>query len=146
MRLVLLALLLAQTPVPDEKPGEPFPFETAQRATYLEAFQAVEKGEVLQLPKEEKRKLVGTEEKPLRIIPGMTVLRPADAEESVLAWQMAIEKKDGPTALALTRQNLDVFPKKDPSWKENARKGAYIADDSEGAPRIVIVASGSVVL
>jgi transketolase len=79
----------------------------------------------------------------LRIIPGMTVLRPADAEESVLAWQMALDKKDGPTALALTRQNLEVFPKKDPAWKDKARRGAYVAEESEGTPEIVVVASGS---
>jgi transketolase len=79
----------------------------------------------------------------LRIIPGMTVIRPGDAEETVIAWQMALEKKDGPVALVLSRQNLEVFPKQDPRWKENVRKGGYIADDSEGPPSLVIVASGS---
>jgi transketolase len=78
----------------------------------------------------------------LRIIPGMTVLRPADAEETSLAYDIAISKKNGPVALALTRQNLEVFPKPD-QWKDNARNGAYVADDCEKEPDIVIVASGS---
>jgi transketolase len=79
----------------------------------------------------------------LRIIPGMTVLRPADAEETVEAWKMAMENISGPTALALTRQNLTVFEKSDSNWKETIRKGAYIAEDSSGKPDIIIVSTGS---
>ncbi len=78
----------------------------------------------------------------LRLIPGMTLIRPADAEESVLAYRIALEKKDGPVALALTRQNLEVFPKPS-TWMSDGRKGAYVADDSNGTPELVIVASGS---
>ena len=47
----------------------------------------------------------------LRVIPNMLVLRPADAEETAVAWTMAIERKDGPTVLALTRQNLEILKK-----------------------------------
>ncbi len=79
----------------------------------------------------------------LRAIPGLTVLRPADAEETQAAWQMAIENTNGPTVLALTRQNLEVFKKKDANWKENIKNGAYIVDDSDGEPEIIIVATGS---
>jgi transketolase len=79
----------------------------------------------------------------LRIIPNVRVLRPADAEETNEAWRMAIERRDGPTVIALTRQNLRVFEKGDPEWQQNIRKGAYTALDCEGAPEIVIAATGS---
>ena len=78
----------------------------------------------------------------LRIIPGMTMLRPADAEETTFAWKWAMEKTDGPVALALTRQNLTVF-EKPAGWEANAKRGAYIAKDSGGTPETVVLASGS---
>ena len=78
----------------------------------------------------------------LRVIPNLRVLRPADAEESAEAWAMAMERKDGPTALALTRQNTTVFSKDDTEWKKNLRRGAYIAAGS-GSAELVIIASGS---
>jgi transketolase len=79
----------------------------------------------------------------LRTIPGVDVLRPADAQETALAWQMAAERDDGPSALILTRQNLLTFEKADGNWQETARRGAYIARDSEGEPEVVIAATGS---
>ena len=79
----------------------------------------------------------------LRIIPGLTVLRPADGEETVEAWKMAMENTTGPTVLALTRQNLTVFAKNDSDWKSTIRKGAYIASDCNGKPDVVVVATGS---
>jgi transketolase len=79
----------------------------------------------------------------LRTIPNVDVLRPADAQETALAWLMACERDDGPTALILTRQNLEVFEKADPDWRQNARRGAYVALDCEGMPDVVIVATGS---
>ncbi len=79
----------------------------------------------------------------LRIIPGLTVLRPADGEETVEAWKMAVENITGPTVLALTRQNLTVFAKDDSDWKSTIRKGAYIAADCSGKPDVVLVATGS---
>ncbi|MCK5674927.1 MAG: transketolase, partial [Spirochaetales bacterium] len=69
--------------------------------------------------------------------------RPADAEETVEAWKMAMENTTGPTVLALTRQNLTVFAKDDSRWKETIRKGAYIAADCNGKPDVVVVATGS---
>jgi transketolase len=79
----------------------------------------------------------------LRTIPGLDVLRPADAQETAEAWVMAAERDDGPTALVLTRQNLLTFEKADSDWKKTARKGAYIASDCDGEPEIVLVATGS---
>jgi transketolase len=81
----------------------------------------------------------------LRAIPNLLVLRPADAEETVQAWRMALERTDGPTALALTRQNLTVFPKTDAKWTEHLAYGAYIASEavSGGDPELVLVATGS---
>jgi transketolase len=79
----------------------------------------------------------------LRVIPNVRVLRPADAEETAEAWVMAMERTDGPTVLALTRQNLPVIPKADPDWKNTLRTGAYIALKSQGAPEVVLIATGS---
>jgi transketolase len=78
----------------------------------------------------------------LRAIPGVRVLRPADAEETAQAWAMAMEYSGGPSVLALSRQNLTVFPKDDPDWKNTIRTGAYIVKKAE-KPDIVVIATGS---
>jgi transketolase len=78
----------------------------------------------------------------LRAIPNVRVLRPADAEETAEAWAMAMERTGGPTVLALSRQNLTVFPKADPDWKHTIRTGAYIALRAD-KPKAVILATGS---
>lgn len=76
----------------------------------------------------------------LRSIPNVTDMRPADGKETIAAWYYAATNKIGPTALALSRQNL-------PSYKETsaeeALKGAYILTDTEGTPDIILMASGS---
>lgn len=79
----------------------------------------------------------------LRAIPNLLVLRPADAEETAQAWRMALERSNGPTALALTRQNLTVFQKEDKKWREHCASGAYIASEAEGDPDLIVVATGS---
>ncbi len=79
----------------------------------------------------------------LRIIPGMCVLRPADAEETNAAWKIALMNRNNPTTLALTRQGLKVFPKADKNWRETIQKGAYIVKDTDGTPDTVVVATGS---
>jgi transketolase len=80
----------------------------------------------------------------LRIIPNLEVLRPADGEETNRAWEMALQRCDGPTALLLTRQNLRVFEKADSNWADSmASKGAYIVKESEGDLKAVLVATGS---
>ncbi|MDR3166689.1 MAG: transketolase [Treponema sp.] len=79
-----------------------------------------------------------------RVIPGLQVLRPADAEETAEAWVMAMERREGPTVLALTRQNVTVFPKADPEWKNTIRTGAYVVTPPEDAgPDVVVIATGS---
>ncbi len=79
----------------------------------------------------------------MRAIPNMTVLRPGDAQETAEAWLMAMENAQGPTLLALTRQNLTVYNKADASWTRTLRRGAYIVQDSDGPPEVVVVATGS---
>ncbi len=79
----------------------------------------------------------------LRAVPNVRVLRPADAEETALAWELAMERIDGPTVLALSRQNLSVLSKADPDWRNTARCGAYVARATEGEPDLVVVATGS---
>ncbi len=79
----------------------------------------------------------------LRLIPNLWVIRPADANEVSVAWEMAIERKDGPTAIILSRQKLGIIDRnRYPSHKE-ARKGAYILYDCEGTPDVILISSGS---
>ncbi|UTD03248.1 transketolase [Treponema socranskii subsp. buccale] len=79
----------------------------------------------------------------LRAIPGVQVLRPGDAEETVEAWKMAYESKDHPVCLALTRQKLTVYEKADKDWKKTIRTGAYVVQEGSAAPDITVLASGS---
>ncbi len=79
----------------------------------------------------------------LRTIPDLVTMRPGDAEETGAAWLFAMERSDGPVALALSRQGLKVYDKYDKDWKENIKKGAYIVKEAEGKPEIVIIATGS---
>lgn len=78
----------------------------------------------------------------LRIIPNMRVLRPGDPEETVLAWQMALDRADGPTSLVFSRQPLQVYQKFDRNWRDTVRDGAYVVLDAE-SPEVVLVATGS---
>ena len=79
----------------------------------------------------------------LRVMPNLRVLRPADAEETAVIWEMAMELRETPAAIALSRQNLAVFPKADPDWKNTIRAGAYIVKRADKAPDAVIIATGS---
>ena len=76
----------------------------------------------------------------MRIIPGLDVWRPADGLETAVAWAHSIERKDGPSALCLSRQNLPRLT--DIGMVDNIRKGGYILSDMEGA-QAVIVSTGS---
>ncbi len=78
----------------------------------------------------------------LRAIPNLTVIRPGDEEETAEAWLMAMERLEGPTALLLTRQNLVTYAKPQ-NWKRDARRGAYVVQDTDGAPEVVVAATGS---
>ena len=76
----------------------------------------------------------------LRSIPNFDVIRPCDRTETEGAWLMALEAKDRPTALVLTRQNLEQLPGAD---AQKVAKGAYIIDDCEGTPEVILIATGS---
>ncbi len=78
----------------------------------------------------------------LRAMPGVQVLRPADAEETVAAWHMAMESKDHPVVLALTRQNVPVFAKENADWKKDIKQGAYVVCGPDSAD-VTLVATGS---
>ncbi len=75
----------------------------------------------------------------------MLVLRPADAAETTVCWQMALENTETPTALILSRQNISDLPSEGSRYEDakSARKGAYIVTDSKGKPDVILLASGS---
>jgi len=77
----------------------------------------------------------------LRLIPGMDVWRPSDTVESIVAWVAAIERKDGPTSLLFTRQNVP-FQSREPGAIASIRRGGYVIGDA-AHPRAVIIATGS---
>lgn len=79
----------------------------------------------------------------LRTVPNMTVIRPADANETAQAWRVAIEHTDGPVCIVLTRQGIPVIDQKKYGKAKNLEKGAYILSDSEGEPDLILMASGS---
>ena len=80
----------------------------------------------------------------LRAIPGLVVLRPADACETVAAWQVAIERTSGPTALALTRQKLPILAESAALSGAGVCCGGYVLYDSPGgAPQVLLIATGS---
>lgn len=79
----------------------------------------------------------------LRAIPNVTVIRPADANETTEAWRFAIKHKDGPVLLVLTRQKLDCFDRTKLSPAKELSKGAYILKESSGNPDIILIATGS---
>ncbi len=79
----------------------------------------------------------------LRAIPGLTLIRPADAVETAEAWRIAMKSVDGPVALILSRQKLPVLDRSKYGLAEGLASGAYILSDSEGKPDIILIASGS---
>ncbi|MGP1923467.1 MAG: transketolase [Arsenophonus sp. NEOnobi-MAG3] len=78
----------------------------------------------------------------LRMIPNMSIWRPCDQVESAIAWQYAIERNQGPSALIFSRQNLDQQPR-DTKQLANIIKGAYVLKDSEKTPKLILIATGS---
>ncbi|WP_017610582.1 transketolase [Nocardiopsis xinjiangensis] len=80
----------------------------------------------------------------LRAIPGLDVVRPADANETAVVWRKALETTDRPSALALTRQNLPVLDRGEYAPAEEAVKGGYVlAEASGGSPEAIVIATGS---
>lgn len=78
----------------------------------------------------------------LRSIPNVTIIRPADANETAHAWRVAVEKKGGPTVLIFTRQALPVLDQDKYAKASNLEKGAYVLSDAENA-QLILIATGS---
>ncbi|KPA53408.1 transketolase [Photobacterium leiognathi subsp. mandapamensis] len=78
----------------------------------------------------------------LRLTPNMSTWRPCDQVESAVAWKYAIERKDGPTSLIFSRQNL-TQQDRDAAQVANIAKGGYVLKDCEGKPELILIATGS---
>jgi transketolase len=80
----------------------------------------------------------------VRAIPHLVVIRPGDANESVVAWQVAMERGHGPTALIFSRQKLPVFDQRKLAPADGLRRGAYTLLDAQGGqPELILLATGS---
>jgi transketolase len=81
----------------------------------------------------------------LRAIPGLDVVRPADANETVAAWKAILEHTDRPAGLVLTRQNVPTYPRGTDGFAttENVAKGGYTLLDTDGEPDVVLIGTGS---
>ncbi|WP_081788725.1 transketolase [Candidatus Blastococcus massiliensis] len=80
----------------------------------------------------------------LRAIPGLDVVRPADANEVAVAWRTILEHNDRPAGLALSRQNLPVFDRQELASAEGVARGAYVlAEASSGTPELILLGTGS---
>ena len=79
----------------------------------------------------------------LRSIPGFNVFRPADARETAVCFRLALENKETPSALLLTRQGVPVTNQNYETLEASVRKGAYVIKDCDGAPELVFIATGS---
>jgi len=79
----------------------------------------------------------------LRAIPNLWVVRPADANETVVAWRLAMERQDGPVALILSRQSLPILDVPLSVVEEGVARGAYVLLDSAAAPNLLLLATGS---
>ncbi|HIF9458130.1 TPA: transketolase [Photobacterium damselae] len=78
----------------------------------------------------------------LRLTPNMSTWRPCDQVESAVAWKFAIERKDGPTALIFSRQNL-AQQERDAQQLADITKGGYVLKDCDGKPELILIATGS---
>lgn len=82
----------------------------------------------------------------LRAIPGLSVVRPADANETAQAWKAILERTEGPVGLILTRQNVPTFPRGEDGFAgaEGVARGAYVlVDASNGSPEVILIGTGS---
>jgi len=80
----------------------------------------------------------------LRAIPNLWFVRPGDANEAAAAWALAVERRDGPVALALTRQKLPTLPGTDRLARDGVARGGYILREAAGgAPRLIMIGTGS---
>jgi transketolase len=78
----------------------------------------------------------------LRLIPNVEVWRPCDAVETAVAWQQSIERADGPSCLALTRQGVPHQPR-DAGQRADIARGGYVLRDCDGTPEVILIATGS---
>ena len=78
----------------------------------------------------------------LRMVPNLDTWRPCDPVETAVAWEHMIERKDGPSDIVLTRQNLEQMPRDDKQVGDIA-KGGYVLRDCAGAPELILIATGS---
>jgi transketolase len=80
----------------------------------------------------------------LRAIPNLTVIRPADANETAVAWKVAVETRHAPVLLALTRQNVPTLDRQRYASADGLRKGAYVLSDAkDGKPALILIGTGS---
>jgi transketolase len=79
----------------------------------------------------------------LRAMPGLDVIRPADANETAVAVEQAVAKTTGPTALVLTRQDVPVLDRTDLGPATGLARGGYVLADSEGEPEVILIGTGS---
>jgi transketolase len=80
----------------------------------------------------------------LRAMPNLVMIRPADANETAAAWKVALERRDGPTGLVLTRQSLPVLDPSATGGAESVARGGYVLRDAtDGTPDLILLASGS---
>ena len=79
----------------------------------------------------------------LRAIPHLSLIRPADANETSVAWRVAIEQREGPVALCLTRQTLPIIDRSKYAAAEGLAKGAYVLAEANGKSELILIASGS---
>ncbi len=79
----------------------------------------------------------------LRAIPGLVVIRPADANETSFAWKYALQHKGGPVALILSRQGMPVLDQQKFGSAANLEKGAYILKEATGTPKAILLSTGS---
>ncbi len=81
----------------------------------------------------------------LRLIPGLDIVRPADANETAAAWAEVLRRGDRPAGLVLTRQNVPTFPRESDGYAATSgvAKGAYVLRDCEGTPDVILIGTGS---
>ncbi len=79
----------------------------------------------------------------LRAIPRMTVVRPCDANETRVAWQVAVENRDGPTVLVLSRQATPTLDRAELAAAEGLRRGAYVLNPEEREPEVILIGTGT---
>ena len=79
----------------------------------------------------------------LRAVPGLTLIRPCDANETAVAWRVALETRDAPVTLVLTRQAVPTLDRSRLASADGLRRGAYVLDDGDAEPAVLLLASGS---